>query len=184
MALHAAMDLDSKYLRLDPILHHQRSARLLFRKLKSSDNIKLMEFFNDDEAVHLFNVPDDRLAYCNEWIDRQLNRYEENQLGLCALELLRTGELVGMAGILSHDIDGIKEIEVGYHLIRKYWGKGYATEAALVCQKYALENNFAKRIISIIHVDNQDSMKVAIRNGLKKGRKTVFRDFPVYIFST
>ena len=143
-----------------------------------------MAFFYDDEAVHLFNPPKDRVSYCNEWIQRQLGRYKDNQLGLCALELLSTGDLIGMAGILSHEIDGQEEIEVGYHLLSKYWGNGYATEAAVFCKKFALENELAENIISIIHLENQNSMRVAERNGMKKLRETKFRDFPVFIFST
>jgi RimJ/RimL family protein N-acetyltransferase len=63
-------------------------------------------------------------------------------------------------------MDGRFEIEVGYHLLREHWGKGYATEAARVFRNYGFETTETPSIISIIHPDNLPSQRVAIRNGM------------------
>ncbi len=50
------------------------------------------------------------------------------------------------------------------------------------CRDYAFENNFADSIISIIHVENINSEKVAINNGMVKTKTTQFKEMPVNIF--
>ena len=57
-------------------------------------------------------------------------------------------------------------LEVGYLLQRNYWHKGYATEAARACKKYAFEILNAKEVCSIIRDTNAASQKVAVRNGM------------------
>jgi len=60
--------------------------------------------------------------------------------------------------------------------------KGYATEAAKKCKEFAFENNLAESLISIIHVDNIPSQKVALNNGMFLDKTTIYRDNQVHIF--
>ena len=57
-------------------------------------------------------------------------------------------------------------LEIGYLLERSYWHKGYATEAAAACKKYAFEVLKAGEVCSIIRDTNTASQNVAIRNGM------------------
>ena len=42
---------------------------------------------------------------------------------------------IGYCGLhLQKNVDGTDEIEIGYGLLRKYWGQGFATEAAEACK--------------------------------------------------
>ena len=100
------------------------------------------------------------------WIDRTLNRYATGKYGVQALLSKATGELIGMAGLIIQEIGGKNELEVGYHLLRKYWGNGYATEAARRFKDYGFENSSYDSIVSIIHHRNFPSKKVAARNGM------------------
>jgi ribosomal-protein-alanine N-acetyltransferase len=79
-------------------------------------------------------------------------------------------------------VDGIDELEIGYHLIPRYWGNGYATESAGAFKEMGFENNLAESIISIIDVKNLSSQKVAQRNGMTKEARTKFIDMDVYIY--
>ena len=76
------------------------------------------------------------------------------------------------------------ELEVGYSFIPKYWGKGFATEAANHMRVFGQENNMAKRIISIIHADNKDSMKVARKNAMAPLFEYSYLGMPVIVFGT
>jgi RimJ/RimL family protein N-acetyltransferase len=93
-----------------------------------------------------------------------------------------TNQVVGASGLLVQEVDGTTELEIGYQLLPEYWHKGYATEATQTIRNYAFQNNFADSIISIIHVDNIASKKVAIRNGMSLEKTTKYKDFPVDVF--
>lgn len=77
---------------------------------------------------------------------------------------------------------GIDREAIGYHLIRRFWGNGYATEAATAFKEMAFDNNLAGSIISIIDLENRSSQKVAQRNGMSRVRKTKFIGMDVFIY--
>jgi len=159
------------------------SPRLHFRQLNINDVDALMEFFNSSEALKFFPTlkVGERQEAIN-WITRMGKRYEMHGVGLWALTDKQTGAFIGQCGLLVQDIDGNTELEIGYSLNPSSWGKGYATEAAMACKKYVMENKLVPSIISIIHVDNVPSQKVAERNGMQRTKQVVWWDMPVYIY--
>lgn len=164
-------------------LEERETDRLLIRPLVKSDHLAWQEFVMDEVATRFF--PDDRKMKpekSGEWIHLQQERYREKRYGLQALIEKRSGEFVGQSGLLSQSVDGIEELEISYHLIRRYWGHGYATEAAGEFKRMGFENNLADSIISIIDVENISSQKVARRNGMTQGTRTLFMDLDVYIY--
>ncbi len=160
------------------------SVRLRTRFLNESDFVPWADFFKDEEAIALFPagflVPG--ANHAKNWVERQLQRYKDNRYGMQALIDKTTGELVGQCGLLKQEVDGIKETEVGYHVIKKYWGKGYAPEAARLFINYAFRQRQAKSIISIIARNNQNSIRVAEKNGLYLDKSTIWNGMEVHIF--
>ena len=80
------------------------------------------------------------------------------------LWLLATADGDFAGELRSHPqvVDGVTELEVGYHV--RAWplqGRGYATEAAAACRDYARTALGASRLIAIIHPDNRPSQRVA-----------------------
>lgn len=157
--------------------------RLITRMLTKEDTTIWEAFFKDKEAIEFF--PDytksdkERAA---EWIDRQLTRYDENRYGLQALIDKKTNAFIGQCGLLEQEVDGKKEIEVGYHIFKKYWGQGYAPEAARLFIDYAFLNMLTDTVISIIHSKNLKSQRVADKNGLVKDNQTNWLDLDVFIY--
>ena len=95
----------------------------------------------------------------------------------------KTKNFIGICGLLTQEIDEKKEIEVGYHILKKFWGQGYATEAAKLFIDYAFKNELANSIVSVIDVENFKSQKVAKKNGLTIEKKTKWLDNEdVYIY--
>lgn len=132
---------------------------------KFLENKECIEFFPDAK----FKTPEDRAVF---WLEKQLNRYKENKYGLQALLDKNTGEFIGQCGLLLQEVDGKQELEVGYHILRDHWKKGYAIEAAKLFKQYGLKNDQADSIISIIHYQNTRSQNVAIKNGMQKEKET------------
>ena len=87
-----------------------------------------------------------------------------------------TGTFLGQCGLLIQTVDGVDELEIGYSLLPLYRGKGYAIEAARKCRDFAFENNLSDSLISIIDPDNVASQKVALQNGMKLDKCTIYKD--------
>src|SRR5688500_15614390 len=106
---------------------HLQSERLFTRFLTLEDVLPWSDFFKDKEATAFF--PDSHLhtneEKARDWIDRQLKRYHENSFGLQALINKETNEFIGQCGLLEQHIGDKSEIEVGYHILKKFWGQGY-----------------------------------------------------------
>lgn len=160
------------------------SARLITRFLTTEDILRWTDFFKDKDAVELFptyglTLNEDRAKH---WIHKQLTRYNENSYGLQALFHKKTNEFIGQCGIIKQEVDGKIEIEVGYHVFKKYWGQGYAPEAAKLFIDYAFENAITNSLISIIDIQNIKSQIVADKNGLKREKQTKWSGLDVFIY--
>lgn len=158
--------------------------RLKTRYLGESDVSLWTAFFEDKEAVEF--IPNfgalQSAGRSKHWIERQLKRYADRKFGLQLLIDKQTHEAVGQCGLLEQIVDGETKLEVGYHIFKKHWGRGYAPEAAKRFMKYAFDNHLSEDIISIIHVDNIKSQRVAEKNGLKRMKQTVWNEIPVFIY--
>jgi RimJ/RimL family protein N-acetyltransferase len=84
--------------------------------------------------------------------------------GMWAVVERASGALVGRAGFINPE--GWPAHELGWMLARRYWGKGYALEAALAARNHGREvMGLEGRLISLIRADNQRSIALARRLG-------------------
>ena len=146
---------------------HLETARLITRFVTPGDLPAWMEYCTDPIATTFTKRDETPEELGQRFIDFTLKRYADGLYGLQALITKDTNEHVGMCGIMVQEVNGKPEIEVGYHLIRRYWGKGYASEAAQMFRDYGFQNNVADSIVSIIHPMNVQSKAVALRNGMR-----------------
>ncbi len=158
--------------------------RIQTKPVEKNDELAWAEFFESDEAIEFFPaLPfSTNIEKSSFWIEKQLSRYTEKRFGLHAVHHLESGTLMGLCGLLSQDVDGNSEIEVGYHFIKKFWGNGYAPEAARLFITYVFENGITDSVISIIDVRNLRSQRVAEKNGLKKDKQTKWMESDVFIY--
>ncbi|MEA4860444.1 hypothetical protein SDC9_106597 [bioreactor metagenome] len=139
--------------------------RLLLREMTQQDYPMLSAILQDAQTMYAYEGP-----FSDEetqaWLERNLKRYKEDGFGLWAVALKETGIMIGQAGLTWQTIGDAKVLEVGYLFNRTYWGKGYATEAAIACKEYAFTKHHAQEVYSIIRDTNIASMNVAIRSGM------------------
>ncbi|GAB1309658.1 hypothetical protein KH5_23410 [Urechidicola sp. KH5] len=119
---------------------------------------------------------------CEKWYKKQFHRYENNLGGMNALIEKASGKLVGHCGLLVQTVDSQTELEIGYSLLPEFWNRGFATEAAKKCRDFAFTNNFSESLISIISVTNKPSEKVALKNGMRNFKATIYNNNEVNIF--
>ncbi|GJM27743.1 MAG: acetyltransferase [Cyclobacteriaceae bacterium] len=166
------------------LLEGQETARLKFRLLKQSDFNKWVEFFKNSDAARFLGMQDIKSAneQCKLWFDKMMDRYENDLGGMNVLIDKSSNEFIGQSGLLIQEVDGLTELEVSYSIMPQFWNNGYASEAAIKCRNYAFENDFTDSLISTIHVDNERSARVALKNGMVKTKRSVFKNMPVNIY--
>jgi RimJ/RimL family protein N-acetyltransferase len=122
------------------------------------------------------------------WSDDQIrsfierNRTTFQELGFCRwkLEEKQTGELIGFCGVGF--LHGEPDPEIGWWLAADYWGRGLATEAALVALQDAKKRVRLRRIISIAHPDNGASIHIMQKLGLQFERQYEYSGRPVVMY--
>lgn len=156
-----------------------RTQRLMLRHFNADDDTALHQsVFSDPEVMH-FGDGHQSLDWTRAWIQHcQQDYYETRGYGPFAVIERSTPRLIGYCGLFYFsDVSGQPEVELGYRLARSAWGKGYATEAAIAVQEFALTALGMKRLISIIDPANAASIRVAEKLGMKFESEVMFEGY-------
>ncbi|MGG0658715.1 GNAT family N-acetyltransferase [Rummeliibacillus pycnus] len=144
---------------------------LYLREFILEDFSSLHIIFSDEETMKYYPSP-----FCIEktkkWIEKNQQRYNKDGFGLWAVCLKGTDQVIGDCGLTKQQVDGKLEVEIGYHINKKYWGKGYATEAATSCKEFGLYQLGVNKMISIIDPQNSQSIRVAEKIGFTLEKKS------------
>lgn len=155
------------------LLTGQETDRLKFRLLRMEDFDTWVNLFKADNIAKYLDL-DPKLSnieLCQKWFDKAFHRYENDLGGMNVLIDKKTNRLVGQCGLLIQTIENIERLEIGYSILPEFWNKGFASESATKCRDYAFENDLTPSLISMIHIDNLSSEKVAIKNGMTFEKK-------------
>jgi len=141
--------------------------RLHIRKITLKDATCLYELMNDKDWIQ--NIGDrgvHSIADAEEYITNKfLRSYRESSIGFYALTLKSTQNFIGIAGLI--DRDGLDFVDIGYGLLPKYRGLGYAFEATKAIYDHGLINLELEKIIAIVNSDNQSSINILKKLGLR-----------------
>ena len=139
--------------------------RLYLREMNQGDFDSLCQILQDEDTMYAYEGAFSDIEV-QEWLDKQIFRYKKWNFGLWAVILKETDKMIGQCGLTMQPWKDTEVLEIGYLFNKLYWHKGYATEAAMACKKYAFEVLNADEVCSIIRDTNTASQNVAIRNGM------------------
>lgn len=139
--------------------------RLYLREMNQGDFNSLCEILQDEDTMYAYEGAFSGQEV-QEWLDRQISRYQKWNFGLWAVILKETGKMIGQCGLTMQPWKETEVLEIGYLFNRAYWHQGYAAEAARACKQYAFEKLKADEVCSIIRDTNKVSQNVAVRNGM------------------
>ena len=139
--------------------------RLYLRELMQTDFQSLCKILQDEQTMYAYEGAFND-AEVQEWLDRQISRYQEFGFGPWAVILKETDEMIGQCGLSMQQWKDEEKLEIGYLFNRAHWHNGYAIEAAEACKAYAFERLKADEVCSIIRDTNAASQRVAVRNGM------------------
>ncbi|MFE3938767.1 GNAT family N-acetyltransferase, partial [Streptomyces goshikiensis] len=152
-----------------------RTPLLLLRRWSDDDLVPLSEINADPEVMRWIGDGSTLdLDGTAEDIERFEDEWDEEGFGPFAVELLASGELIGVVGLSVPEWlpEVLPAVEITWRLGRSYWGQGYASEAAQATLEFALQDRGLDRVIAINRAGNDDSENVIRKLGMEPDRDT------------
>lgn len=141
------------------------SQRLLLRHLEARDAAFILELLNEPAWLrHIGDKGVATLQSAERYIDRgPVEMYRRLGFGLYLVELKGIGEPIGICGLIKRD--ALDDVDLGFALLSRFWGKGYAFEAASAVVSYGERVLGLARIVAIVSRDNHPSTRLLEKLG-------------------
>jgi RimJ/RimL family protein N-acetyltransferase len=157
--------------------------RMHLISFNDTDHHLIKELDSDPDVVRFISngIPsDDREV--NRAMSVFLNSYEqyENKFGYWKVINKETQSFMGWFHLrpLKSNPSDLSNLEIGYRLIKTYWGKGFATEGSLALIEYAKSFPETKQIWANTMLANKASLHVMQKIGLSFDHEEIYEDFP------
>jgi RimJ/RimL family protein N-acetyltransferase len=153
-----------------------RTFRLLLRPWRDEDLAAFAEM-SADPTVMEYLLPLSRRGLSAElWVARARAHWDEHEFGQWVVELPGAADFIGVVGlgVVSYEAAFTPAVEVAWRLARRYWGLGYATEAARAALDYGFGKLGLTEIIAVTVAANQRSCRVMERLGMTRAPEDDF----------
>ena len=142
--------------------------RLILRNWRDQDRDLFYEINSDEQVMQFFPFRRNR-NQADEMMDFLRDGISQNGFGFTPVELKKTVECLGFCGLHTCADDlGLPKgsVEIGWRLSSRYWGKGYASEAARQWLEFGFRHLKLGEIVSFAVHDNHASTAVMQRIGM------------------
>jgi RimJ/RimL family protein N-acetyltransferase len=155
------------------------SNRLIFKHYTKIDFNDFKAILMDDEIMkHISGKGNSEKVTKNKFKKVLKTNSENNNLGFFNITLKETKHLVGFAKLVAMD----DSLEIGYALLKKQWGKGFASEITKNLIIHAKNHFPEKEIIAIVNLGNDASKNVLIKQQFIKYNTGILDGFEVEYF--
>lgn len=154
--------------------------RLILRPLDKRDVNAIFAMRSDVDVMRFIREPQNRNESAN-WIKLVSSRWEQDQIGFCAIIEKLSREFIGWCGIWR--LQETDELEIGYAVAKRFWGRGFATEAALKFLDYAFDNLENEKIVAVAQPENAASRRVMEKLGMSYDYTGGFYGFELVHYS-
>lgn len=153
--------------------------RLVLKNWQESDVSHYLVLAHD-VGYNCFSPPGRFLVHTTEEAKAKVRErmvlFDERKLGKFPIFLRATGAFIGTCGMDPFDLDGRPEVELGYRLCLKFWGQGYAKEAATAILSYGFRDLQLARIMAFALPQNKPSLRILEQLGFRYLRDFVHAD--------
>jgi ribosomal-protein-alanine N-acetyltransferase len=139
--------------------------RLRLRPMSPDDMEHIVALYGDPDVMRYIGTrgPLSR-EESSARLDFMVDHWHLHGFGMWALFLKADGAFVGRCGMRY--LDDSTEVELGYTLLKAYWGQGFATEASRAVVRHALHVMKLKRLVAIADPANTASVNVMKKIGM------------------
>lgn len=141
-------------------LLHLETDRLRLRPLEESDTTFLFEIMNDPQWLQY--IGDRGIVHLDAALDYlrfgPIKMYREYGYGMLLVSLKDNQDKIGLCGLVKRHKD--KEPDLGYAMLSRYRGKGYAKEASLAVIQAVKSNLPLKELDALVHPENRHSIRL------------------------
>lgn len=131
--------------------------RLILREFDISDTEKLFELNADPEVIQYTGDEAFGSVENTESFLKNYGDYKKNGFGRWSVLLKSNMEFIGWCGLKLNE-EGF--VDIGFRYLKKYWNKGFATEAAKACLNYGFNHLDISEIVGRVAQDNLASIRV------------------------
>lgn len=156
-----------------------KADNLEFRPFVESDLDYLLMLDSDPETMRFFPDGVRSRQQIENNIKKYITAYNEKGYSTFMVFDIHTDEFIGRAGF--GDIE-TGEIEVGYLVLKKYWGKGYASSILKILLVWAKNNIKKDKIIAFAPVDHIASERVMQKADMIFSRKGIMKGVECVIY--
>jgi [ribosomal protein S5]-alanine N-acetyltransferase len=150
--------------------------RLILRNWQESD-VDHYLVLAGDVGYHCFSRPGRFMVRdakeAKTRIRERMLLFDRRKSGKFPIFLKESGEFAGTCGIEPFTLDGRLEVELGYRLCLKFWGKGYAKEAAAAMLTYGIGDLKLPKIMAFVLPQNRASVRILEQLGFEYRRDFV-----------
>ena len=153
-----------------------RTSQLVLRPWRDEDIADFAEMSADPVVMEYLLPLSERGLSADTWVARKRAHWEEHGFGQWVVELPGEASFIGVVGLetVSYDAHFTPAVEVAWRLVRAYWGRGYATEAAKAALDYGFGEVGLGEIVALTVPANQRSRRVMKRLGMTQSPQDDF----------
>ena len=139
--------------------------RLRVRWLNAGDAAFILELVNEPSWIRFIGdkgvkTPEDALRYID---NGPVAMYRRVGFGLYMVELKEIGQPIGICGLIKRE--GLKDVDLGFAFLPRFWRKGYAFESAFAVMSYGRKVLGLRRIVAILSQHNHRSSRLLEKLG-------------------
>lgn len=143
------------------VLKTMETKRLILEPISNKYLKEIYEHFSDPDVTEYMDIKSLKSQdEAKEIIDFYLNKKDDQDHYRWVILRKEDHELLGTCGINTWKKQRANKCEIGYDLSKKYWRKGYTTEALDKLLNHIFNNLNIKRVEALVIKENLPSCKV------------------------
>ena len=140
--------------------------RLILKPTKQSDFDDLLALRSDPDVMKYTEQGVQTKEDIQDFLDITIPYQKKYGHDICSVFEKSSGIFVGQAGLFCASENKHSDIEIGFSLHKKYWGRGYGTELVKALIQWGFENLLVAKLVAFTDPENIASHRILQKCGM------------------